>query len=166
MKVKIIIFQSVLILILCYFLFSNSNTEVKVVEKIVKVTDTIWQTKPQQIKKVFVSVPNKKNKKETKEFIYKDTLKNGILNASIFADTIYNRQIEMITFNKETTIEKIKFKPSFYIAPSVDMQGFDKVKNIELKGYLSGGKLMIGSGVGVDLNTNEAYVPVTIGFRF
>lgn len=166
MKTKIIFVESIVIIILLYFLFSGSEKEVKVVEKIVKVTDTIWQTKPQEIKKVYVSIPEKTNKKQTKEFIYKDTLKNGVLNASIFADTIYNRRIKLITHNKETTIEKIKFKPSFYFAPTIDMAGFDNVQNIELKAYLSGGKLMIGSGVGVNLETQKPYVPVTIGFRF
>ena len=163
---KIVIFQTLVIAVLIYFLFGNAEPEIKVVEKIVKVTDTIWQSKPQKIKKVFVSVPNKAIKKETKEFIYKDTLKNGILNASIFADTIYQRNIEMITFNKETTIEKIKIKPSIYIAPTLGIQGLNEVKNIGVKAYLSGGKLLIGSGVSIDLNTKETFIPITVGFRF
>lgn len=163
---KIAIFQTLVIAVLLYFLFGNTEKEIKVVEKIVKLTDTVWQSKPQKIKRVFVSVPNKETKKETREFIYKDTLKNGILNASIFADTIYQRNIEMVTFNKETTIEKIKFKPSFYIAPTVGMQELNEVKNIGLKAYLSGGKLLIGSGVSIDLHTKQTFIPITVGFRF
>jgi hypothetical protein len=163
---KIVILQSVVILVLIYFLFNGSEPEIKVVEKILKETDTIWQSKPQKIKKVFVSIPNKEDKKQTKEFIYKDTLKNGILNASIFADTIYQRNIEMVTFNKETTIEKTKIKPSIYIAPTVGVQGMNNVQNIGLKAYLSGGKLLMGSGVSVDLNTKEVFIPITVGFRF
>jgi hypothetical protein len=172
---KIIIAQTLVIIILAYFLFSGPEvkTEIKTVEKIVKVTDTVTVSKPQKIKKVYVSVPSYSTdtvlvQKEAKEFIYKDTLKNGILNASIFADTIYKRNINLTTFNKETHVEikKEVFKPVFYVAPSVTMHKLESVKNASLNAFIASRKILIGAGAGLDIETGQPTMNATIGFKF
>lgn len=175
MKNKIILFLSAVIVILGYFAFQKSTikTEVKTVEKIVKQIDTIEISKPQKIKKVYVKVPSKISdtifvSKEAKEFIYKDTLKNGILKSSIFADTIYKRSIHLTTFNKEThtEVKKEVFKPVFYVAPSVSMRGLKEIRNLSLNGFIASKKLLFGVGAGVDIQTREPTVNATIGFKF
>ena len=80
MKTKIILAQTLAIIILAYFLFQKPEieTEIKTVEKIVKVVDTVFISQPAKIREVIVGIEKEKPIK-AKEFIYKDTIKTAFL---------------------------------------------------------------------------------------
>jgi hypothetical protein len=171
MKTKIILGQFIAIAILVFLLFQKPKifTKTKTVEKIVKVYDTINKTLPAEIKKVYVSVKAKNNKlqkKEARKFIYKDTLKNSYIVSSIFADTIYNRDINVVTINKEKTIETIKInnKPRFYLGGTAN--GLKSLNSASINAYYGNNRVLIGAGYGFDVNKKQSFIPVTIAFKF
>lgn len=175
MKVKIIIFQSITIIVLAWFLFSGSETEVKVVEKVevAEVCEYLESTKPKSVKKVYTNVQSKNKvkteKKKLNEYTYEDDFNNGKLTSVLLvdgniADRNVNIQYKQKTITREIT--KTKFKPSFYIAPGITMHKLDQVKNTSLNGFIAREKTLLGAGVGVDIQTGEPTINATIGFRF
>ena len=187
MKTKIILAQSIVIIVLLFLLFDKPKVETKIVtvEKIVEETDTGIDTTPKEVLKKKIKVKSYSKKpivskegvsklkivsleKDTKEYVYIDTFKNGILHANIFSDEIYKRDVRFTTFNKETTtnITKTINKTSFYVAPSISLSGINKVDNVGLNGYLAGGKLILGSGANVDLETKNLNYTFTLGVKF
>ena len=118
---KINVILVVLLIILIYLLFNKEEPEVITkTETIIETKyDTIDNTKPQQIKKVYVKIPDTiiKNDtitkviykdKEVLEYKYKDTLENGVLTSTILADNIYKRDISLETTDTIINTETIR----------------------------------------------------------
>ena len=129
MKTRNILILVILLAISFYIGFKSNKVEIvktNTVTKIDTITNVIDNTKPTKIEKVFIKVPDTitvtKNDtvkidrvvfkdKQVNKYTYVDTVKNGRLEATILADTIYKRDIKLTTFNKETTTDN-------YIIPS------------------------------------------------
>lgn len=169
MKTKIILTQTLAIIILAYFLFQKPDiqTEIKTVEKIVKVVDTFYVSKPSRIREVIVEI-EKDTPIKTKEFIYKDTIKTAFLTSTITADNIYSRKIDIVLHEKhiETEIKRSVFKPRFYIGNGITFSDNRSVENITLEASLATKRFLIGGGVGVDTKKKGVIFPIRIAFKF
>lgn len=170
MKNKIIFILSVAMIIVSWFLYDclNVEPEIKETVKVVKTTDTIYKTLPAKIEKVYIKVPKiieKKSEvvvhdtvfveKQVKKYVYKDTLKNGFLTSTIFADMIYKRNIKLTTTDTTKTIEKTIFKPRFYVGGSVDGNKLDGLNSLTINGYLTNKMNLFGFGAGFNLSTQK-----------
>ena len=171
MKNKIIAFLSIALIIVSYLLYDCSNVEPKIKEtiKVVKTTDTIYKTLPARIEKVYIRVPKiieKESeavvhdtvfvKKQVKKYVYKDTLKNGLLTSTIFAEMIYKRNIKLTTADTIKTIEKTIFKPRFYLGGSVDGNKVDGLNSLTINGYLTNKMNLFGVGAGFNLKNQKS----------
>lgn len=179
MKIKIILFQFLAIAVLSYFLFQKPEvkTEVKTEERIVKVIDTFYKSKPEKIKEVFVKVPEVITKvvhdtvyvnKKVKEYVYKDTIKTAKITSTIIADNIYSRSVRVDLSERQikTEITKTIFKPRFYLGNSFTLGSGKSIETMSLNGFLATKKLLIGSGIGLNLNTGKPIIPITIAYKF
>lgn len=171
---KIIVIQSIAIVVLLFMLFDagGQKTKIETIEKTIVECDTFYKTVPFKYKKAIVKIPSQDGKKqvekEVTQYVYKDTLKNGLLTSTILANKIYQRDIKLKTFSKEITrnIKKTVSKNRFYIGGSTSIAQEFEVKTISMNGYLSTDKILIGSGFGVDMSTQKPIIPLTIAFKF
>lgn len=183
MKTRNIITFIILLLLSFYIGFKSNKVEVvktKTVTKIDSITNAIDNTKPTKIEKVFIKVSDtiKVTKKDTikvdrvvfrdkelNKYTYIDTFKNGRLEATILADTIYKRDIKLTTFNKET-------KTDNFIIPSNIMLGVDTNINKGIQQtslnlyYIHKDKWLLKGGLGYDLVNQNSFYSFGIAFKF
>ena len=99
---------------------------------------------------------------EAKEYHYRDSVSNGVLDSWITADNVYSRRIKLTTYNvnKEITVVRslwfLEFGPSFR---------FDnKLKDITIGvNYIHKGKWSFGMKVGYDALSKDPYYGFKIG---
>ena len=183
MKTRNILILVILLAISFYIGFKSNKVEVvktNTVTKIDTITNVIDNTKPTKIEKVFIKVSDTitvtKNDtvkvdrvvfkdKQVNKYTYIDTVKNGRLEATILADTIYKRDIKLTTFNKETTTDN-------YIIPSNIMLGLDTNLNNGIQQsslnlyYIHKDRWLVKAGLGFDFRSKTQFYSVGIGFKF
>ena len=179
MKTKIIIILSVLLAIFIYISQTKVKPEVIIKTKITydTIREVVDNTKPQQIKKVYIKIPFETvindtitqviyKDKEVNEYKYLDSLKNGIVKSTILADKIYKRDIELITFNKNTEISttKIHFKSSFYVGGTILLNKNYNVLNPTINVYYNNRNKWLG-GLGVGVINNEPNINLTFAIK-
>ena len=176
-----------IILLFLYFTKPEIIETVTVTETVIeKVTDTIDNTKPTKIKKVYIKVPVQKTvhdtiekrvehlkfvylDKEVNQYTYKDSLANGVLTSTILADSIYKRSIKLSTFNETTTTEITNtiVKPLLFIGLNASMT-FDKKfdsGNINLY-YVHKDKFLLNGGVGYNAIIEKETFNVGLALKF
>lgn len=181
MKTKIIIILGVL-LVLFVYLYQTKEKIIKTVTKTEIKYDTITQvidnTKPQQIKKVYIKVPIETiitdtitkivyKDKEVNEYKYIDTLKNGVVKATILADNIYKRDIELETFNKTTIINTTKtvFKPQVYLGGTTTFNFKKEPLNVGIGVFYVRHKWLGGIGIGYNIINNQMTTNITFALK-
>ena len=169
----------VVLLIICLYLIFNEKPEVIVkTETVIEtVYDTIDNTKPQQIKKVYIKVPDTiiKNDtitkviykdKEVNEYKYIDTLKNGVVKSTILADNIYKRDISLETTDTiiNTEVTKTFNKSQLFIGGTMNLSKDLNALNPSIGLYYNRrNKFILGAGVGI--SNNQANVNVTFAIN-
>ncbi len=183
MKTRNILTFVILLLLAFYIGFKSNKVEViktNTITKIDTITKVVDNTKPTKIEKVFIKVPDTitvtKNDtvkvdrvvfkdKEVNKYTYVDTVKNGRLEATILADTIYKRDIKLTTFNKETTKDN-------FIIPSNIMMGLDTNINKGIHQtslnlyYIHKDKWLLKGGFGYDLVNQNHFYSFGVAFKF
>ena len=189
MKNKIIIGMGIVIAILLYLYFSKPTVIGTVTETIIEhdtIIKIVDNTKPQTIKKVFIKVPVPvtvydtvnntiiktdtifKDKEVTK-YVYKDTLKNGILTSTILADMIYKRSIELKTLNTTTTTTMTNTiaQSMFMFGPNGTLSFTGEFKSASINAYyIHKDKWLVNGGVGYEINAKEPTVNFGTAFKF
>ena len=182
MKDKIIIGLGIALAIVLFFLFQKPKVVVETqttYDTIIETRlDTIDNTKPTEIKEVIVKVPITKydtiekvvyKDVKTNRYTYLDTLSNGIVNSTIFADKIYERSISLKTFDK-TIVKNVKetiVMNTWYVGGTVNLNQNKNVLNQSLNVfYTHKGKWMIGGGLGYSNDSKEIYFPLTFAVKF
>lgn len=161
---KTIIILVVLLLISVYLLFNKDKPEVitKTETIIENHYDTIYNTKPQQIKNVYIKIPVETiindtitkivyKDKEVNQYKYIDTLKNGIVKSTILADNIYKRDISLKTTDTIIKNETIitRNKSSLFIGGTITLDNNYKPLNPSLGlFYNRQNKWLAGVGLG------------------
>ena len=176
-KTNLILIITILVLAWLYFA-KEDVISVKTVTKYDTITNTIDNTKPTQIKRIIIKTTDtiKENDtvtkivykdKEVKEYKYKDSLKNGVVNETIIADNIYKRDIKLTTFNETKTITKTVVKSALYLGGTITSD-FDKsINNASLNAYYTHkNKFLITTGLGYGIKTDKPNVNVGIAIKF
>jgi hypothetical protein len=168
----------IFIIVLLYLYFSKPEI-VKTVTKIETKYDTITKiidnTKPQSIKKVYIRIKDTIKEsdtvtkviykdKEVNKYTYKDTLQNGVLESTIFADMIYKRNIKLTTFNKTTTTETTNtiIQSNLFLGTDVNFSNYVHSLSLNLY-YVHKDKWLAKIGIGSD---GKPFYTVGIGFNF
>lgn len=184
MKTKNIIILLLLLAIAFFIGFKSNKVEVvktktETITKYDTIVDVIDNTKPTKIEKVYIRLKDTikthdtiekvvfKDKKVNK-YTYIDTLKNGRLESVILADTIYKRDVNLTTFNKETTTTTDN-----YIVPSNFMFGTDtdfyqgKATSTSLNlYYIHKDRWLVKGGMGIYFPTQTHFWTVGVAFKF
>lgn len=186
-KNRIIAVLSVVILVLVYLLNDREEVVNEVVKTVVKydtITSIIDNTKPTKIEKVFIDVVKYDTityqktfkvidtvykKQKVNRYVYKDTLKNGMLESTIIADNIYGRDIKLKTFNKETTteIKKTIVKSNLFFGTSAILSNDKSIENISLDAYyVRKDKWLLKGGIGYSLESNQPNASLGFALKF
>ena len=168
----------IFIIVLLYLYFSKPEV-VKTVTKTEVKYDTIKKiidnTKPQSIKKVYIRIKDTIKEsdtvtkvvykdKEVNRYTYKDTLQNGVLESTIFADMIYKRNIKLTTFNKTTTTETTNtiIQSNLFLGADVNFSNYVHSLSLNLY-YVHKDKWLAKIGIGSD---GKPFYTVGVGFNF
>ena len=168
----------IFIIVLLYLYFSKPEI-VKTVTKTEVKYDTIKKiidnTKPQSIKKVYIRIKDTIQEsdtvtkvvykdKEVNKYTYKDTLQNGVLESTIFADMIYKRNIKLTTFNETTTTETTNtiIQSNLFLGTDVNFSNYVHSLSLNLY-YVHKDKWLAKIGIGSD---GKPFYTVGIGFNF
>ena len=182
MKNKIIISLTLISLILTFFLFQKPK-EVVETKTITKIEYTpreseVIGSKPINVTLQTIKVPfitqdtiEKVIYKDikTNRYTYKDTLENGIIESTIFADNIHLRDVKLTTFDKtvEITTKETIVRNDWYIGGTITLNQNKNILNSSINVfYTHKGRFLLGTGIGYDLITKKAYTPITIAFNF
>jgi hypothetical protein len=183
MKSKINIILIIVVGVLLWLYFYKEVVEKEVVKTVVKydtIINTIDNTKPQQIKKVYIRITDTIKEsdtitkivykdKEVNKYTYKDTLKNGVLTSIILADNIYKRDITLQTFNKteKTTITKTVFKSALYVGGMITSDLDKSLSNASMNVYYTHrNKFLLTGGLGYGIKTDKPTVNIGLAFKF
>ena len=176
MKKHIIYIIAIALLLYLYFskpeiVKSVTKTEIKY-DTITKVVDN---TKPQSIKKVYIRISDTIKQSDTitkvvfkdklvNKYEYKDTLQNGVLESTIFADNIYKRNIKLTTFNKTTTTETTNtiVKSNLFIGTEFNFSNYLHSGSINLY-YVHKDNWLVKIGLGSD---GKPFYTVGVAFNF
>ena len=184
MKNKIIIALAIATAILAWLYFSKPEiikTVIKTETRIDTITRTIDNTKPQEIKTITIRIPDtiRINKTDTitrieyhdqitNQYKYKDSLENGTITSTIIADKIYDRQIQLKTYNKTTTTEITNtiVKSQFYSGPGFQFnEGSLQAATANIY-YTHKNKFLIIGGAGYSFEATKPFFKIGVGFRF
>lgn len=168
----------IFIIVLLYLYFSKPEivkTVTKTETKYDTITKIINNTKPQSIKKVYIRIKDTIKEsdtitkvvykdKEVNKYTYKDTLQNGVLESTIFADMIYKRNIKLTTFNKTTTTETTNtlIQSNLFLGTDVNFSNYVHSLSLNLY-YVHKDKWLAKIGVGSD---GKLFYTIGIGFNF
>lgn len=166
------------IIVLLYLYFSKPEIVKTVTKTEVKydtITKIIDNTKPQSIKKVYIRIKDTIKEsdtitkvvykdKEVNKYTYKDTLKNGVLESTIFADMIYKRNIKITTFDKTTITETTNtiIKSNLFIGTEVNFSNYVHSGSLNLY-YVHKDKWLAKIGIGSD---GKPFYTIGVGFNF
>jgi len=173
----------VVIGILLWLYFSKEVVEKEVIKTEIKydtIINTIDNTKPQKIKKVYIRLIDTIKEsdtitkivykdKEVNQYKYKDSLENGIIESTILADNIYKRDVTLQTFNKtETTnITKTIFKSSLYFGGMITSDLDKSLNNASINVYYTHrNKFLLTGGLGYGMKTDKPTVNIGLAFKF
>ena len=176
---KINLILVVLLIILVYLLFNKEEPEVITKTNTVIETkyDTIDNTKPQQIKKVYVKISDTivKNDtitkivykdKEVNQYKYTDTLKNGIVKSTIIADKIYKRDISLKTTDTIINTETIRAinKSTLFVGGTITLDKNYKPLNQTLGLFYNRKNKWLG-GVGLGYSDGKPNINVAFAIK-
>jgi hypothetical protein len=183
MKNKLNIVLIISIGILLWLYFSKEVVEKEVIKTVIKydtIINTIDNTKPQKIKKVYIRITDTIKEsdtitkivykdKEVNKYTYRDTLKNGVLTSTILADNIYKRDITLQTFNKTetTTITKTVFKSTLYVGGMITSDLDKSLNNASINVYYTHrNKFLITGGLGYGIKTDKPTINIGAAIKF
>jgi hypothetical protein len=166
------------IIVLLYLYFSKPEIVKTITKTEVKydtITKIIDNTKPQSIKKVYIRIKDTIKQYDTitkvvfkdklvNKYTYVDTLQNGFLESTIFADMIYKRNIKLTTFNKSTTTETTNtiIKSNLFIGTDVNFSNY--VHSLSVNAYyVHKDKWLAKLGIGSD---GKPFYTIGVGFNF
>jgi hypothetical protein len=180
-----IILILILVLVLVLMFRKVKDPEVIVETKYITITDQKSSTEPIKIEPITIKVPKPIKRDtvydtkydtiekiiykdiETKKYTYKDTLKNGVIDAEIIADNIYDRKVRLTTWDKETTITKIIPKSNLFIGASFNSNFDMTIDQATLNlYYVYKDKFILGAGFGNDFLVNEPVSNLTFAIKF
>ena len=166
------------------WMYLTKEVVAKEVTKTVTLYDTITKivdnTKPTEVKKVYIKVADTivKNDtitkviykdKEVNQYKYTDTLQNGILESTILADKIYKRDIKLTTFNKNTTTNTVKtiVKSELYFGSIFMFSPTKELENTSINAfYTHKNKWLITGGVGYNSIEKKPNISLGIALKF
>ena len=168
----------IFLIVLIYLYFSKPEivkTVTKTKTKYDTITKIIDNTKPQSIKKVYIRVKDTIKQsdtvtkviykdKEVNKYTYRDTLENGVLESTIFADMIYKRNIKLTTFNKTTTTNTTNtiIQSNLFFGTDVNFSNYVHSFSLNLY-YVHKDKWLAKIGIGSD---GKPFYTVGVGFNF
>lgn len=176
---KLVLGLAIALAIMLWLFFMKPDIVKEVVTTVVKydtITKTVDNTKPTEIKKVtirltdtiFVNDTIRKvvfKDKIVSQYKYKDSLENGVVEATILADTIYKRDIKLTVFNKTTTTEIVRtvVQSKFYVGSNMQ---FDKANGMTFASanlyYTHKNKWMVGAGYGYNFQFEKPQFSITL----
>jgi len=181
LKNKIIIALSIAVVILLWFVLSKdqivktvTTTKIEYIPQVSKIESS----KPIEVKliKIKVPVPIKTvekttdtiwEEKEVKKYSYLDSLSNGIIKSTIIADNIYERSIELKTFDKVITKETTNtiVQNSLFLSFGVNkFLSTKEIKDLNVSiDFTKNNKWRIGATGGYDLKLKEPFIGVKFG---
>tara|TARA_R110000803_G_scaffold63443_5_gene124145 strand:- start:8667 stop:9203 length:537 start_codon:yes stop_codon:yes gene_type:complete len=171
-----------LIIIILALLYFNKPEIVKtktVTNTIIKkVIDTVDNTKPTKIEKVFIKIVDTIRTNDTIEkvvykdrlvnkYTYIDTLKNGVLESVILADKIYKRDVKLTTFDKETTTTTTNYivKSNLWIGTDLNINKSIQSQSLKLY-YQHKDKFILSGGIGYNYAFKSTYYSVGLAIKF
>jgi len=183
MKNKIITTLAISLSIILWLYFTKEETIKTVTKTEIKydtITNTIDNTKPNKITRITIRVADtvKENDTITKiiykdklvnRFQYTDVFENGIVDSDIVADTIYQRNVKLTTFNKTetTTVTNTLFKSSLYVGGMLTSDFNKSISNVSINAYYTHrNKFLLTTGLGYGIDTDKPTVNVGLAFRF
>lgn len=183
MKDKIIIGLSIALAVVLWLYFAQEETikEVEVTKIVYKtITDTIDNTKPTKIDKIVIKTIDTIKESDTitkivykdlkvNKYVYKDSLKNGVIDATIVADNIYDRKVKLTTFNKETetTVTKTVVKSTLYFGVGVTTEFDRSINNASINAYYTHkNRFLLTGGLGYGVKSETPTVNLGVAFKF
>ncbi len=149
-----------------------TNTVIK------KVIDTVDNTKPTKIEKVYIKIVDTIRTNDTIEkvvykdrlvnkYTYIDTLKNGVLESVILADKIYKRDVKLTTFDKETTTTTTNYivKSNLWIGTDLNINKSIQSQSLKLH-YQYKNKFILSGGIGYNYVFNNTFYSVGLAIKF
>lgn len=176
MKIKIAL--SIIIVILLWLVLSKDEivkTVTKTTIEFIPEVSKIITSKPKEIKIIKIKVPVVVNStttdtiwrnKEVKKYSYIDTLSNGIIKATIVADNIYSRSLELETFNKIITKETTNtiVQNSLFLNFGVNRYVNKDLRDINISiDFTKKNKWRFGTVVGYDFVIEKIFYGVKFG---
>ena len=166
-----------LVLAIVFLLTKEETAKIETVTKteFIQVSDSKIDTKPITIKPITIKVPVKVPGEtitdtiykdvETQKYVFRDTLKNGIIESTIISDMIHKRDVKLTTFDKETTVETTKTiaQSRMFIGVTFPLSTNNHIENSSLNVYYNvKNKVLLGAGVGYNATINKPYASVTL----
>ena len=163
--------------------FSNKQEVIKTkTETVIKydtITKIVDNTKPTKIEKVVIEVPKniantqldtvyiESKQVTTNKYTYIDTLENGLLKSTIWADKIFKRSIELTTFNKETktTTTNTVIKNSVMLGVDTNINSGIQQTSLNLY-FVRGDKWLVKGGLGYDIARQSHFYSVGLAIKF
>lgn len=184
MKNLINVILLIAVILLSFYIGFRSNkvevvkTKTEIVTRYDTITNVIDNTKPTQIKKVYITVNDTVrthdtiNKvvfkdKQVNEYTYIDSLENGRLESVILADTIYKRSIKLDTYDKktETTTTNTIVKNSVMIGIDTNIHSGIQQSSLNLY-FINKDKWLVKGGLGYDFSSQNAFYSVGFAIKF
>ena len=179
-KTQIIIILG-LILVIAFLLTrdevvkTETITNIKYLPKIEEKEDTKPISIEPTIVKIPIKVPNDTIRDtiykdvKTKKYTFKDTLPNGIVEATILSDKIYKRDIKLKTFDKHTTtkITNTIVQSNLFLGANVSTFNKTEISQASLNlYYVHKDKFIIGAGLGNDFRSKQPITNFTLAIKF
>lgn len=168
----------IIIIGLLYLYFSKPEivkTVTKMEVKYDTITKVVDNTKPTSIKKVYIRISDTIKKSDTitkviykdklvNKYEYRDTLQNGVLESTIFADNIYKRNIKLTTFNKTITTETTNtiIQSNLFIGTEFNFSNYLHSSSLNVY-YVHKNKWLLKGGIGYD---SKPFVSLGVAFNF
>ena len=174
---KLIIILTLALAVSLYFLLNKEKPEVitKTETIIEKHFDTIDNTKPTEVKKVYIKIPVVTNDtitkivykdKQVNQYKYTDTLKNGIVKSTILADKIYKRDISLVTTDTiiKTEVITVRNKSVLFVGGTIALKKDLEPLNPTLSLYYNRQNKWLG-GVGVGYSDGKPNINLTFAIK-
>ena len=185
MKSKIIIALGIALAIALFFLFQKPKVVVETVTttKIEQIPHEVSLPKlqPKEVTLKTIKVPmylkDSVTKRvvdtiykevETKKHSYTKKFDKGVLNSTIYADSVYQYDVDFKFYEEKRMIstKETIVRNDVYLGSTITLNPNKSVLNQSVNVFYSHrGKFMIGTGLGYDNNTKQIFLPITFAIK-